>query len=189
MGFMTELEKKDARRWGPWVAGLGGGLLLSALIVGAFTLGRGSRNVVTSPTPASSIPVTSPLSPLPSPLVPNPLPGLLPDVPPSGCVASVGDAGPNGTEYRLSAVRGFLTVAALPGTSIDATFHMPNGDFRFHSVSNTSGGRIGYAFIDFRLDNMTPLNQIPSNFNIVVDVYVQQTSSTYHCATQFLPGT
>lgn len=158
------------------------GLVFSALVAGAFTLGRSSRNPPEPTRDASAATASPPVS--------NPLPGVLPDVPPEGCVVDVtGEKDPTFGIKRLSYVLGSLVVAATPGTPVEATFHMPNGDFTLRGVTNSSGERKGYAPLLFRLDNWTNPDDIPSTFRIVVDVVARQSSGEFRCATQFLAGT
>lgn len=171
------------RALGPVPIAFASGVVVSGLVVGAFALGRQSS--LQSPEPTTSVAVVTA-----SPPVSNPLPGLLPDVPAEGCVADVtGDEDPTFGVNRLSYVAGALVVAATPGTSVEATFHMPNGDFTLHGVTNTTGERKGYAPLLFRLDNWTNPDEIPNTFKIVIDVVARQSSGTFRCATQFLAGT
>src|SRR5437879_803083 len=181
---------QGSRRWIPWVAGFGGGVVVAGLVAGAFLLGQTGSSPKQAGAVVGTVGPSTPASSFPTaPIATNPLPGLMPDVPATGCNASAGAPPTPGGEFRLSYVAGLLTVGASPGTSLVATFHMPNGDFVMRGLTNTSGERVGYAFFTFRLDNWTAPEQIPHNFNIVVDVEANQGSSTYHCATEFLPGT
>lgn len=172
------------RRWVPWAGGFGGGIVAASAVVAAFFLGRGSSGEPHTPILHQSRSTGSP-----SPTFTGlgaPIPGL-PDVPAFGCVA-------HPSSKHLSYLAGSLIVAVQPGSSVQATFHMPNGDFTEHAISGVGpdveadGQRPGYAFFVFRLDQWTPADQLPEPFEVVTDVTVRQSDDEYHCATSFIYG-
>lgn len=113
----------------------------------------------------------------------------LPDVPVTGCAASAGTPDPGEDKLRLTYVTGLLAVGAAPGTSVAATFHLPDGDFTTPGVTShttKAGQRRGYALMLFRLDNWMNPDLIPPDYNVVVDVTARQGSASHHCATEFL---
>lgn len=170
------------RKWIPWVGGFSGGVVVASAVVAAFLAGRvSSREPQTEVTLARSAFPTPSFTGLDAPIP------TLPDVPRTGCVA-------HPSNKHLSYLRGLLVVAVEPGTSVAATFHMPNGDFTENAISGSvpdtegDGQRPGYAFFPFRLDQWTPLEQLPEPFEVVTDVTVRQSHGEYHCATSFVYG-